>query len=85
MSLIRSAVAKAGSNAVCDDAFNGSLVKDCQCWSGEVCLQSAEEVEPLLCLLDDGCGVVAGGQVVVQMHIQELGALNLLYHRSIDG
>lgn len=63
IAILRPAVCKPRSDPVCNNVFDGPSVWDCQCWSEEVrCLPSAEEGEKLLCLLDDSCGVVAGGQ-----------------------
>ena len=55
-----SAVAKPGSDAVGPNAFDCASVEDGDDWSGEICsLQSAEEVEALLCFHDDSFGVAA--------------------------
>ncbi len=45
----------------------------------------AEEVEALLCFLGQCCSVVSPGEVLCDVHTQELGAARSLHSRTVDG
>ncbi len=45
----------------------------------------AAEVEMLLCFLGQCCSVVSPGEVLCDVHTQELGAAHSLHSRTIDG
>ncbi len=45
----------------------------------------AEEVETLLCFLGQCCSVVSPGEVLCDVHTQELGAARSLRSRTVDG
>jgi len=47
--------------------------------------QIAEEVETLLCFLGQCCGVVSPGEILCDVHTQELGAAHSLHSCTIDG
>lgn len=58
-------------------------VEDRHGWGGDVCyLQSVEEVEVLLGLSNDSCGVVAGCQISSQISPQKFSGVDPLYDRT---
>ncbi len=57
----------------------------CRKSEGLLSSASAEEVEALLGFLGDGCCVDAGGPIISQMYLQELGAVYPFYSRTTDG
>ncbi len=47
-------------------------------------LKKTEEVETLLCFLGQCCSVVSPGEVLCDVHTQELGAARSLHSRTVD-
>ncbi len=74
------------SDAASQDALDGASVEiahDGVRVSGSS--EFAEEVEALLCFLGQCCSVVSPGEVLCDVHTQELGAARSLHSRTVDG
>ena len=74
------------SDAASQDALDGASVEgahDGELGSGSS--QFAKEVETLLWFLGKCCGVVGLGEVLCDVHTQELGAAHSLHSRTVDG
>ncbi len=74
------------SNAASQDALDGASVEGAHDggWSSGSS-EFAEEVEMLLCFLGQCCSVVSPGEVLCDVHTQELGAAHSLHSRTVDG
>ncbi len=74
------------SDAASQDALDGASVEGAHDggW-GSGSSQFAEEVEVLLCFLGQCCSVVSPGEVLCDVHTQELGAAHPLLGRTVDG
>ncbi len=74
------------SDAACQDALNGASVEGAHDRSqGSGSSQFVEEVEMLLCFLGQCCSAVSPGEVLCEVHTQELGAAHSLHSRAFDG
>ncbi len=72
------------SDAASQDALDGASVEH-DGGRGSGSSEFAEEVEVLLCFLGQCCSVVSPGEVLCDVHTQELGAARSLHSRTVDG
>ncbi len=73
------------SDAASQNALNGASVEGAHDGGrGSGSSQFAEEVETLLCFLGQCYGVVSPGEVLCDVHTQELGAAHSLHSRTIN-
>ncbi len=74
------------SDAASQDALDGASVESAHDGGrGSGSSEFAEEVEALLCFLGQCCSVVSPGEVLCDVHTQELGAARSLHSRTVDG
>ncbi len=74
------------SDAASQDALDGASVEGAHDGGrGSGSSEFAEEVETLLCFLGQCCSVVGPGEVLCDVHTQELGAAHSLHGRTVDG
>ncbi len=74
------------SDAASQNALNGASVEGVHDGGrGSGSSEFAEEVETLLCILGHCCSVVSPGEVLCDVHTQELGSAHSLHSRFIDG
>ncbi len=74
------------SDAARQNALDGASVEGAlDGGRGSGSSEFAEEVETLLCFLGQCCSVVSPGEVLCDVHTQELGAAHSLHSRTIDG
>ncbi len=74
------------SDAASQDALDGASVESAHDGGrGSGSSEFAEEVETLLCFLGQCCSVVSPGEVLCDVHTQELGAARSLHSRTVDG
>ncbi len=70
------------SDAASQDALDGTSVEGGR---GSGSSEFAEEVETLLCFLGQCRSVVGPGEVLCDVHTQELGAARSLHSHTVDG
>ncbi len=74
------------SDAASQDALDGASVEGAHDGGrGSGSSEFAEEVETLLCFLGQCRSVVSPGEVLCDVHTQELGAARSLHSRTVDG
>ncbi len=74
------------SDAASQDALDGASVEGAHDGGrGSGSSEFAEEVETLLCFLGQCRSVVGPGEVLCDVHTQELGAARSLHSRTVDG
>ncbi len=73
-------------SAASQDALDGASVEGAHDGGrGSGSSEFAEEVETLLCFLGQCRSVVGPGEVLCDVHTQELGAARSLHSRTVDG
>ncbi len=74
------------SDAASKDALDGASVEGAHDGGrGSGSSEFAEEVETLMCFLGQCRSVVSPGEVLCDVHTQELGAARSLHSRTVDG
>ncbi len=74
------------SDAASQDTLDGASVESAHDEGrGSGSSEFAEEVETLLCFLGQCCSVVSPGEVLCDVHTQELGAARSLHSHTVDG
>ncbi len=74
------------SDAASQNALDGASVEGVHdVGRGSGSFEFAEEVDTLQCFLGQCCSVVSPGEVLCDVHTQELGAAHSIHSHTIDG